>query len=124
MANIFIACPMRSRQVDWGFARSVWRTASERYEVDVCPGIGTLLPTNCNRMLCSALNARKYDWFAMLHDDIEPPPFWVDILIDEAERYGADVVSAVVPIKDDSGATSTAIAKPDSDYGHACRLTV
>ena len=127
MANVFLGCPTRSRQVDWGFARSIWKTATAKHGVDVGPGRMTLLPTNCNRLLATALGtmqAKGYEWFAMLHDDIEPAPFWLDTLIDEANEHSADFISVVVPIKDLSGATSTAIAKSDSNYGYFCRLTM
>jgi hypothetical protein len=127
MIDVFLACPMRSRLIDWGAARSVWRTAAQRHSVDVCPGLMTVLPSNCNRLLCTALNtkeAKGYEWFAMLHDDIEPPPFWLDTLIAEADKHGADLMSAVVPLKDGSGTVSTAIARPDSKYGVFRRLTL
>lgn len=47
--------------------------------------------------------------FAMLHDDVCPRENWLGILLDECDRLAADVVSAVVPLKDQRGLTSTAI---------------
>jgi hypothetical protein len=43
----------------------------------------------------------------MLHSDIHPQPGFFDILQTEYERLEADVLSCVVPIKDDRGLTST-----------------
>jgi hypothetical protein len=75
-------------------------------------GTSSLLNLGFNRMWARALNCRDKDkltHFAMQHDDITPAVGWADIMIDELERTGADVLSAVVPIKDDRGVTSTGI---------------
>ena len=72
----------------------------------------SLLNLNFNRFWANAYNRRETDkigYFAMQHDDIKPQSGWADVLIDELERTGADMVSAVVPIKDPRGLTSTGI---------------
>jgi hypothetical protein len=74
-----------------------------------------------------ALNTRQANdlqWFAMLHSDIGPEPYWLDKLIAEAEKHGADMLSAVVPIKSQDGLTSTAILKPGEPFGAFMRLTM
>jgi hypothetical protein len=58
----------------------------------------------------------------MCHDDVRPSPGWIDVLIDELDRTGADVVSAVVAIKDDRGLTSTGIR--NCQTGAIRRLTM
>jgi len=80
----------------------------------------SMLPRVFNMLWCEALNARKQypiSHFAMIHDDIAADMSldlgWLDILLDELERTGADVISAVVPIKDEKGVTSTAIETDD-----------
>jgi hypothetical protein len=117
---------MRGRQIDWGSAAGLLQPGAQGHHVDVCTSQKTLLPTNCNMLLTMALNAgdKAYDWFAMLHDDIEPATGWLNTLVSEAEKHGADLLSAVVPIKDTTGVVSTAIARADSDYGQFCRLTL
>lgn len=72
----------------------------------------SVLTRNFNELWCDALNMReraKLTHFAMHHSDIEAPQGWLDVLIDEAERVGADILSAVVPLKDNRGLTSTAV---------------
>ena len=50
------------------------------------------------------------DYWLLHHDDIVVRNAgWVDLMVAEAERVGAAVLSVVVPIKDDSGTTSTAV---------------
>lgn len=53
--------------------------------------------------------AGKADAIAMIHSDQAPEPGWIDILEDERVANGADIMSAVCPIKDDRGLTSTAV---------------
>lgn len=77
----------------------------------------SLLAHNFNLLWCNGLNLRKeakLTHFAMLHADIGIEPFWVDTLIDEMERVGADMISAIVPIKDGRGVTSTGWMDPES----------
>jgi hypothetical protein len=75
-------------------------------------GGGSLLARVFNMLWCEALNSRaEMAWthFVMLHSDIAPERGWLDKLLDEMDRVDADVMSAVVPIKDNSGNTSTAL---------------
>jgi len=83
----------------------------------------SLLPYTFNLLWTGALNMRKsvpftqndgtkadlpISYFAMIHDDVMPSANWLNVLIDELESTGADIVSAVIPIKDEKGLTSTA----------------
>jgi hypothetical protein len=70
---------------------------------------------NCmgmNILWCAAIDAYERGeatHFLMHHSDIIPEPFWLDKMVDVMERTGADLLSAIVPIKDNKGFTSTAI---------------
>lgn len=78
-----------------------------------------------NQLWCDAYNARRelgITHFAMMHADIQPEPGWLDTLLAELERTGADVVSAVVAIKDCKGLTSTGLRDPQA--GRTRRLTM
>jgi hypothetical protein len=126
-SNVFLTCPLYDGRLDAGTARSLWSTASQRHRVNVLALGNSLLATNCNWLWCTGLNNRatgNFKWFAMLHADIEPDYWWLDTLIAEAEKHDADVMSAIVPIKDQRGVTSTAISKPGSRYQQFCRLTM
>jgi len=73
----------------------------------------SLLTFSFNDLWAKALNARNehgIDRFVMLHSDIQPlASSWIDDLLDELNRTDADVLSAVIAIKDHNGLTSTAI---------------
>lgn len=72
----------------------------------------SLLPFTFNTLWAGVLNERKehgYTHFAMIHDDVMPAHGWLDVLMMEMEQTNATVISAVVPIKDKRGLTSTAL---------------
>jgi len=64
--------------------------------------------------------------FAMLHGDITPATeqHWLDELVDIMEEKQAALVSAIVPIKDHRGVTSTGICDPQDPWGAFRRFTM
>jgi len=126
-SNVLLTCPLYDGRLDAGTARSLWSTASQAHRISVLPLGSSLLAANCNSLWCHGLNNRaaaNLKWFAMLHADIELEYWWLDMLIAEAEKYNADLMSAIVPIKDDRGLTSAAISQPGSQFRQFCRLTM
>jgi hypothetical protein len=77
---------------------------------------GSLLGLVFNKLWCRALNERDkgLTHFAMHHADVEAPPGWLDVLLEEQARVGADVLSVVVPIKDGRGLTSCGLRHPET----------
>jgi hypothetical protein len=127
MANVFLACPTYDGTLTSLTARGLFATAAREHRVYPAIGDFSLVSLNCNRLWCLALNTRQANdlhWFAMLHSDIGPEPWWLDKLIAEAERCGADLLSAVVPIKNQEGLTSTAILQPGAPFGAFHRLSL
>jgi hypothetical protein len=90
-------------------ARAIYH-CSKNHDVKV---LGISGPAgNFNQILAWCLNAVRdgeADIMAMLHTDIEPQDYWVDILEDERQRLDADMVSALVPIKDTRIVSSSGI---------------
>jgi hypothetical protein len=124
MANVLLGCPRYKEGRD--DLDEIHGNCSRRHSVNIWKKASALLSWNCNGLLRRALNERTtngYTWFAMLHFDILPEPNWLDKLIDEAEKHGADFMSAVVPLKSASGNTSTALAQAPSPIGNRRRLT-
>lgn len=94
-----------------------------RWRID--PGWCSILPHNFNCLLCKALNSREsHHWshFGLHHADIEAEPGWLDKLLEEMDRVGADVISSIVPIKDSRGVTSTGWMEPET--GRITRFTM
>lgn len=73
---------------------------------------GSLLTWCFNQAWAAALNLREsagLTHFLLWHADIRPiTKDWLDVFIDEFRASEADVMSAIVPIKDQRGLTSTA----------------
>jgi hypothetical protein len=68
----------------------------------------------------------EIDLFAMLHGDLTPDPTQrpLDILVEEMEAHGADLVSTVSAIKDHRGVSSTGIADLDDPWRPFRRYTI
>lgn len=113
---VFLAMPRRGQQVAFGASEGyhLWPTLGA---CAVVRGhtVSSLLDHTFNRLWCGALNlrARGVTHFAMIHDDVCPMQGWLDVLLDELRFSGADIVSAVVPIKTPEGMTSTAVETDD-----------
>lgn len=60
----------------------------------------------------------------MLHSDVCPGNWWLDVLLEEMETHNADVVSAVIPIKDQRGLTSTGLDDPKDPFRPEYRLVM
>ncbi len=75
-----------------------------------------------NQSWCTAIAAWEHgmvDYFLILHEDLKiRTDNWFPILFHEMQRVDADIISAVVPIKDDRGVTSTARESGDPFSPH------
>jgi predicted O-methyltransferase YrrM len=92
-------------------ARALFQ-GSARHDVHVFTYQTSLLPYTFNGIWCEMLNSRArlgITHFGMIHDDVCPDPGWIDQMLGEMDRVDADVLSAVVPIRDKFGLTSTAL---------------
>ena len=92
--------------------------ASQRHNATIHTQRFSILTHNFNLLWSEALNVRReepLDFFVMVHSDVDPEPGWLDKLIDEQAKWRADVLSAVIAIKDDAGETSTAVYDPRTD---------
>lgn len=84
-------------------------TASQTHPLQVVCNGSSLLAHGFNILWASAV-ASDASYFAMLHGDVGPDPNWIDTLIGELEATGADLISAIVPIKSRENVYSTALA--------------
>lgn len=107
-------------------AKAFYLNSSRACQVAHADCTASLLANSFNNLWLTALNMREqgFQYFAMLHADILPGNGWVDTLHAELSRLNADIVSAVVPIKDGRGVTSTAIDDPADPWEPLKRLTM
>lgn len=122
-AKVFMAFPGAS--FCWGTVRGALLATQKDHE---------LFPENngngwddFNALWAHALNVAEAGGathFAMLHSDVSPQPGWVDVLLEEMESHDADMVSCVVPIKDERGLTSCGIGLVDDPWNAYKRFTI
>lgn len=99
--------------------------ACHEFNVEFAVVNTSLLAYGFNLLWSMALNRRdKITHFVMLHADVVPELDWLPKLYGEIERLKADVVSVVIPLKEDSGITSMAIGDMTSDWQILKRLTL
>ncbi len=125
-SSVFLGTPVGAGGgIDLGNVAGIIHADNSRRVVNWDSSCGSLLPHMFNALLCNALNNRErfgLEWFVLLHSDIVPVQIdWVDHLLDTCDNYEADVISAVVPIKDGNGLTSTAV---DTDKWRPRRITM
>lgn len=124
--RIFLGMPNGSGRPVVGAARGFFEYPSRRFDVVKAARCGaSALGQTFNHLWASALMniGSGVTHFAMLHDDVAPDAWWVDTLYEAMQETGADVVSAVVPIKNNHGLTSTAIGWPKPSWEYV-RLTM
>lgn len=113
-AHVFIGMPNYGSMHPLMVAAVTTCTTSLR--LSLWPETASLLAYGFNKTFALAMNNRKLGitHFCMLHSDIAPEPGWLDVLMAEMERTGADVVSAVSPMKDARGLTTTGVLDRDT----------
>ncbi len=113
--SVFLAIPHTGTVSGESLPGLIW--ATRRGKLTVAPGKISLLATNFNQLWCEALNEDEKEHFthwAMHHSDIQAPNWWIDTLIDEMDRVGADVISVAVALKDERELTTTAVGSGDN----------
>lgn len=109
--RVLIGVPHRDGWALYGCVTRAAVRASKKYTHWVADRGNSVLTLTFNELLAEALNKRDEEGcthFAMLHNDIVPCEGWVDILMEEMYAHDLDFISAVVPIKNPYGLTSTA----------------
>jgi hypothetical protein len=101
--------------IDIGTTLSIMRAVKDSSIIHV-PHFGescsSVLPHAFNELLAQALMLRddgRITHFAMIHADVEAPRGWLDTLYGEMWTRGLAAISAVIPIKNQDGRTSTSI---------------
>ena len=122
MARIYLGMPTYGG-AEPAAMQAFYQMASREHETNAVAITGSLLGNVFNRHWCNAING-GYDYFAMLHGDVVPEPYWLDRLHDILCERGVDLVSTVVPIKTAQGITSTGIDDPDNPWQPLLRLTM
>lgn len=116
----------RSLEADALFAAiQAGRDADFALRIQTYQSTGTAKAFNHLWSLALAMGERgEATHFAMLHADVVPGEDWLKTLVAECERLDADMVSAVVAIKDSRGITSTGRDQVKGDPWHVRRFAM
>lgn len=125
--RIFLAVP--GPQICWGTLTGVVHSTRKHIAYPHNGGIGFSGVEDFNILWAEAINdyeRGEITHFAMLHGDITPSMDapWLDVLLEEMDARGAALVSAVSPIKDSRGVTSSGIADLDDPWRPWRRFTI
>lgn len=129
MAKILIGVPTYLSQMHSAVAHVMVRCSKEN-EIDFAQVDSSACAMTMNRLWVQALEMKdkgQITHFLMWHSDIVPEFWFIDKMVKIMEREGADVLSAIVPIKDADGFTSTALDEQMADvdpYWRVRRLTM
>lgn len=117
MARIFVGIPTYKSDMNVGLLFPLLQ-ASRKHHLDFANSDTSATCFSFNKLWIDALElweAGKITHFLMVHSDIIPERYFVDKMMAIMERCGADVLSAIVPIKSNEGLTSTAMEEPWGD---------
>lgn len=111
--SLFIGLPTYDGRRENGMAVARVLKETKPEYVGLVEFKGSLLSHSFNSLWASALNMRTgpvpVQYFLLWHADVIPrTPGWLNVFFLEMEKHGADVLSAVIPIKNELGMTSTA----------------
>ncbi len=119
-----VALMMPGRSFIWGAVRGGYEATCRHTTQIHTSGNGWNDFNNCWCEVLNQYEAGSLTHAAMLHSDITPASGWLDTLIDEMDRLKADFISAVSPIKDRRGVTSSGIGDPRNRWVPFRRFTV
>jgi hypothetical protein len=124
-ASVLISVPTHDGRCEVGLAMSLL-DATREHKISVQHCRSSLLAYGFNQLWVNAVQSRPgVTHFAMVHADIVPEARWLDKMLRLMREKGADILSAVAPIKDGSGDTSTALDEPlrprRLPYAEICR---
>lgn len=115
--SVFVGIPSYGNHIHEGMLGAFIHATEEKGTVGaVCTSSYSLLARNFNILLAKALNMREVGitHFLLWHADIIPVTSWfLDKMLHLMQKHDCDVLSAIVPVKDQTGLTSTALETED-----------
>ena len=117
MATIMLGIPTYKSDMTVGLLFPMLNM-SKKHRVEVANSDTSATCFSFNKLWIDAIalwEAGKISHFMMVHSDIVPENLFVDKMMTIIERCNGDVLSAIVPIKNNAGLTSTAMDEPMAD---------
>lgn len=126
MEKVFVGIPSFDGRVHQDIVGAMLTATTKNRMAHFMTSSYSCLPYNFNVLFAAALNARKthgITHFVMLHADVVPEAGWLDKIVDLANTHQADVLSVIIPIKNNKGITSTAfdVYPPENGFNATAR---
>lgn len=118
-AKVWLGIPSYDGRLHEGILNAVYAASAGFNLANIQIQYGSWITRNFNACLAAALNhrAKGITHFCLLHEDIHiHDRQWLEKMLGLMQKTGADVLSAVVPIKNEQGLTSTALDEPVGDF--------
>ena len=127
MANVLVGIPTYKSDMHARVVHSLVRALppGSKHMIDLAETDSSACAMTMNHLWCYALEqkaAGQFTHFLMLHSDVEPEPHFVEKMLTIMDATKADVLSVVIPIKDNYGFTSTALDEQVGDYDPEFRV--
>lgn len=112
--TVYLGIPTYDGRVHKNLTTALQNATANRHPKLTSIITSSILTRTFNLLFAHALNEREngVTHFCLLHDDVVPEPLWLDKMMRIMKRAEADVLSVVVPMKDERGLTSTALDFP------------
>ena len=117
MASILLGIPSYKSDMNIGLLFPMLN-ATKKHKLEVANTDTSATCFSFNQLWVQALDLweqGKISHFLMVHSDIVPQNLFIDKMMEIADRCGADILSAIVPIKNTLGLTSTAMDEQVGD---------
>lgn len=100
-----------------GQARGVAKAFADRFELGVQYRVSGKQNISLARNLALETGMQQAEWLAMTDDDCEPPPEWLDALLDVQRSTGADAVTGRMVRRVPGGSPTWITEQPFLDLG-------
>ncbi len=107
--RVLMALPRTGRPEMETMLAAFVNATDDRFRVVMVPRDCSLLAYSFNMSFCEFRNDPTLSRYIMLHSDVYPHGVWLDVLAEEMDKGGFDVIHAPCAIKDGRGLTSTAV---------------
>ena len=100
-----------------GQARTVVEKFEGRFELGIAYRISGRQNISLARNLAIETGCELADWTAMIDDDCEPVPEWLEAMLDTQRRTGADAVTGTMVRRVPAGSPKWLVEEPFLEYG-------
>lgn len=116
--HVLLAAPSGDGTLSIGTATSLSQASLGKMNVEVMFPASSMLTRTFNMAWIQFLSkmGNPYTHFAMIHNDIGAEPGWLDKLMEDLTAQSLDLLSVLMPIKNDWGVTSTATSLQPSPF--------